>query len=90
MEMVIIAMLVALDTMCTVACLVILLAMVSTPAEKGVNALCAERTKTSEELAAVEKRRRVAVQARQHQNFMDYDGTVQTPIDPNTILADGG
>ena len=90
MEMVIFATFLALDVMCTVACLVILLVMVSTPAEKGINERCAERTKTAEELADVEKRRRVAVQARQHQNFMDYDGTVQTPIDPNTILADGG
>lgn len=90
MEMVIIASLVALDTMCTVACLVILLAMVGTPAEKGVNELCAERTKTAEELADVEKRRRAAVEARQNQNFMDYDGTVQNPIDSNLILADGG
>lgn len=38
----------------------------------------------------VEKRRRQAVNAKQHQNFMDYDGSPQTPIDPNTILADGG
>ncbi len=38
----------------------------------------------------VEKRRRAAVQAREHSNFMDYDGTPQQPIDPSLILADGG
>ena len=35
-----------------------------------------------------EKRRREAVQAREHSNFMNYDGTPQQPIDPNTILGE--
>lgn len=33
-------------------------------------------------------RRVQAVARREHRNFMNYNGTTQTPIDPNTILAD--
>lgn len=36
----------------------------------------------------VERRRRKAVQAKEHSNFMDYDGAPQMPIDPNTILGE--
>ena len=34
--------------------------------------------------------RRMAVQRKQHNNFMNYDGRSQDPIDENTILAESG
>lgn len=81
----------ALSALCSVAALTILL--VTTPKEEGadVHSPAEEKTaKPPDTVEDVEKRRREAVNARQHSNFMNYDGTPQTPIDPNTILADGG
>ena len=34
--------------------------------------------------------RRMAVQRKQHDNFLNYDGRSQDPIDENTILAESG
>lgn len=33
-------------------------------------------------------RRRMAVERKQHRNFMEYDGKPQTPIDENAILSE--
>lgn len=90
MEMVIIAALVALDTMCTVACLVILLLMFGAKERDGHSTPVFAKNPSTAEEDDVEKRRRAAVEAKENQNFMDYDGTVQNQIDPNLILADGG
>lgn len=38
----------------------------------------------------VEERRARTVLRREHENFMNYDGTAQMPIDPDTILAESG
>ena len=38
----------------------------------------------------VDVRRERAVLMKQQDNFMNYDGDVQDPIDPDTILADSG
>ena len=82
----------ALSALCSVAALTILL--VTTPKEEGVTpSVTADAVPPPSGREAkddVEKRRREAVNARQHSNFMNYDGTAQAPIDPNTILADGG
>ena len=88
MEMVIFTTFLGLNAMCSVACLVILLVMFGS--KEIPTKIQHEDAHPIKVEADIEKRRRVAVQAREHQNFMDYDGTVQTPIDPNTILADGG
>ncbi len=83
--MIITAIMSAISAMCSVGCLLIMAtpkegAEVSSPAEK----------KNEKPPDDVEKRRQIAVRARENQNFMDYDGTPQAPIDPGTILADGG
>ena len=82
----------ALSALCSVASLTILL--VITPRAEGETLIDAEeRVKKPPDTAEeddVEKRRRAAVEAKENQNFMDYDGTVQNPIDHNLILADGG
>lgn len=36
----------------------------------------------------ITERRRQAVMKREHDNFMNYDGKPQAPIDPNTILEE--
>lgn len=75
------------------ACAVWLLMMATPKEERAENELSKPSAPTKSGIDTpenVEKRRRLAVQAREHQNFMDYDGTEQVPIDPNTILADGG
>ncbi len=38
-------------------------------------------------LSDAERRERAVLQ-KQHENFMNYDGEEQMPIDPDTILAD--
>ena len=86
--MIITAIMSALSAMCSVGCLVVLLIM-ATPKE-GAEVSSPADEKIEKPPDNVEKRRRQAVQAREHSNFMDYDGTPQQPIDPNTILADGG
>lgn len=70
-----------------VAVMVVLLLMMSVPDEEDAVAEVDTVHPTTED---VEKRRRQAVQAAHHRNFMDYDGSPQKPVDPNTILADGG
>ena len=55
------------------------------PSERNRSGRARDRPKPS---TAV--RRQQAVSERQHRNFMEYDGTDQTPIDRNTILADSG
>ena len=90
MEMVILATLLGLNMVCTVACLVILLLMFGAKERDGHSTPVFTQKHSTAEEDDVEKRRRAAVEARQNQNFMDYDGTVQNPIDPNLILADGG
>ena len=84
--MIITAIMSVLSAMCSVACLVMLLIMaepkegaeVSSPAEK-------KKEKPPDD---VEKRRREAVQAKEHSNFMNYDGTPQQKIDPALILGE--
>lgn len=39
---------------------------------------------------SVEERRERAILQKQYDNFMNYDGSEQNPIDPDTILADSG
>jgi hypothetical protein len=78
----------ALSALCSVAALVVLLVMAE-PKEKANVATPAEK-KNEKPPDDVEKRRRAAVNAKEHSNFMDYDGTPQQPIDPSLILADGG
>ena len=86
--MIITAIMSALSAMCSVGCLVVLLIM-ATPKE-GAEVSSPADEKIEKPPDNVEKRRRAAVQAREHSNFMDYDGTPQQPIDPSLILADGG
>ena len=78
----------ALSALCSVAALTILL--VTVPKEGAdVHSPAEEKTaKPPDMVEDVEKRRREAVNARQHSNFMNYDGTAQAPIDPNTILGE--
>ena len=76
-----------LSLACTASAVVLLL-MMATPKEEGAEMPPEQLTKTVTD--DVEKRRRQAVRAAEHRNFMDYDGTPQAPIDPATILADGG
>lgn len=96
----------ALSALCSVAALTILLVTTPMeervtesplppdgdipPLGKGGTLSATAKEKPPDVLEDVEKRRREAVNARQHSNFMNYDGTEQAPIDPNTILADGG
>ena len=84
------ATLLGLNMVCTVACLVILLLMFGAKERDGHSTSVFTQKHSTAEEDDVEKRRRAAVEARQNQNFMDYDGTVQNPIDSNLILADGG
>ena len=86
--MIITAIMSALSAMCSVGCLVVLLIM-ATPKE-GAEVSSPADEKIEKPPDDVEKRRRQAVQAAYHRNFMDYDGSPQQPVDPNTILADGG
>ena len=52
--------------------------------EKPANRTKEERATT---LTAAD-RRRMAVEMRQHQNFMTYDGKPQSPIDESRILGE--
>lgn len=81
-----------LCALCCVACLIVMLAICKVeenPPDRPTDGH-PPLGKGGKESATpdVEKRRRQAVQAKQHQNFMDYDGSPQTPIDPNTILGE--
>lgn len=82
-----------LCALCCVACLVVMLANCKVEGE-GTPSVTAEAVPPPsgrEAKAApddVEKRRRQAVMAREHQNFMDYDGTPQQKIDPALILGE--
>ena len=76
----------ALSALCSVAALVVLLIM----ADEKVDENPTNRPADDHPTPNVEMRRRQAVQAAEHRNFMDYDGSPQQPVDPNTILADGG
>lgn len=88
MEMVIAlaAFVVSVIALACVASIVVWLLMMSVPKEDDD----AESVPLPTTADDVEKRRRQAVQAAHHRNFMDYDGSPQKPVDPNTILADGG
>lgn len=80
-----------LCALCCVACLIVMLASCKVEGdEDGQSRTPAPTAPPKDTTDDVEKRRRQAVQAREHSNFMDYDGTPQQPIDPSLILADGG
>lgn len=84
-----------LCALCCVACLIVMLAgckAAENPPDRPTDGspFLGKGGKERDTTEDIERRRRRAVEARQHQNFMEYDGTPQTPIDPNTILADGG
>lgn len=77
--------------LCSVACLIVMLANCKVEGdEDGRSRTPAPTAPPKDTTDDVEKRRRQAVQAAHHRNFMDYDGSPQQPVDPNTILADGG
>ena len=76
----------ALSALCSVAALVVLL-IIAEPKE-GAEVSSPAEEKTAKPPDDVEKRRREAVQAKEHSNFMNYDGTPQQKIDPALILGE--
>ncbi|MBQ3202782.1 MAG: hypothetical protein IJB36_03975 [Clostridia bacterium] len=88
--MIITAIMSALSAMCSVGCLVVLLIM-ATPKEEETPSVTADAVPPPSGREAkddVEKRRRAAVQAKEHSNFMNYDGKPQQKIDPALILGE--
>ena len=91
MEMgIVTALCVALCGLCALCCVACLIVMLSSCKAEGENPPVMANAAKEKPPDDVEKRRRQAVQAAHHRNFMDYDGSPQQPVDPNTILADGG
>ena len=76
----------ALSALCSVASLTILL--VTAPKEEGAEVFSPAEKKKEKPPDDVEKRRREAVQAKEHSNFMNYDGQPQQKIDPALILGE--